>query len=223
MTPRPRRHLFLALVGTSLFAVLALLVWADFVVVRIDGRVATATYHFTMDHPALRRLVGIVTDLGDGRLLNWVGTVPVVFLLLRRESIRALVWAAGGLASWWIVPTLKAAFERKRPEFADLTSFSFPSGHAFGAATAYGLVALFFVRVLYPSRWRWPVAGVFAAIIVLVGLSRILLGVHYLTDVLAGIGLGLGWAFYCAALADWWDLRRLRGSAERVEQTQDPA
>jgi membrane-associated phospholipid phosphatase len=49
-----------------------------------------------------------------------------------------------------------------------------------------------------------------------------MLGYHYPSDVLAGMSLGLGWGFYWAALADWWDLRRLRGSAERVEQTQDP-
>jgi len=49
-----------------------------------------------------------------------------------------------------------------------------------------------------------------------------MLGVHYPSDVLAGVSLGLGWGFYWAALSDWWDLRRIRGSAERIEQTQDP-
>ena len=57
----------------------------------------------------------------------------------------------------------------------------------------------------------------------LVALSRPVIGVHYPSDVLAGMSLGLGWGFYWMALADWRDLRRLRGSAERVEQTQDPA
>jgi undecaprenyl-diphosphatase len=210
-------------VGTCLFAVLALLVAGDTAVVRLDRWISNGCYHFTVDHPGVHRAFRFVTDLGDGRFLNWVGLLSVVALLVRREWFRALVWAAGQLASWWIVPALKGVFERKRPEFADLDSFSFPSGHSFGAAVVYGLLALLAVRVWHRSRWRWPIAGGLAAVIVLVGLSRIMLGVHYFSDVLAGIGLGLGWAFWCAALADWWDLRRIRGSAERVEETQDPA
>ena len=223
MNPHPRRQLFFALVGTCLFAGLALLVAGDTALVRLDRWISNGCYHFAVDRPPVFRTFDRITHLGDGHFLNWVGALSVVVLLVRREWFRALVWAAGQLASWGIVPGLKAAFERKRPEFADLDSFSFPSGHSFGAAAVYGLLALVAVRVWHRSRWRWAIAGALAVLIALIGLSRIMLGVHYLSDVLAGIGLGLGWAFWCAALADWWDLRRIRGSAQRVEETQDPA
>ena len=84
------------------------------------------------------------------------------------------------------------------------------------------MLALAVLWVFQPYRWRWLVAGGLWVWILLVALSRPVLGVHYPSDVLAGMCLGLGWGFYWMALADWWDLPRIRGSAERVEQTQHP-
>lgn len=223
MNPHPRRYLFLALVGTSLFAVLALLVASDSAIVRLDRWISNGCYQFTIDRPTVHKFFRNVTDLGAGRSPTLVGSLTVIVLLVRREWFRSLVWAAGQLAVWWIIPLLKAQFERKRPDFADIDGFSFPSGHSFGAAVVYALLGLLVLRVWSQSRSRWVWAGVVWALVPLVGLSRIMLGVHYFSDVLAGIGLGLGWAFWCAALADWWHLRRIRGSAERVEATQDPA
>ena len=222
MTPRPRRYLFLALLGTCLFGLVAFLVKPQGAVDRFDAWVSDAAFHFTVGRPKLHATFDAITHFGDGQYLNWVGALGVGVLLVRREWFRALVWAAGQLASWGIVPFLKGAFERKRPVFADLESFSFPSGHAFASAVVYGLLALVALRVWTGSRWKWPIAGGLVVLFVLIGMSRVLLGKHYPSDVVAGWGLGLGWAFWCAALADWWDLRRVRGSAERVEQTQDP-
>jgi undecaprenyl-diphosphatase len=222
MAPRPRRFLLLALLGTSLFGLVAYLIKPEGVIDRFDARASDAAIQFTVGRPAFHAVVKTVTHFGDGQYLNVVGALGVGILLIRREWFRALVWAAGQLASWGIVPYLKAVFERKRPDFADLETFSFPSGHAFGSAVVYGLLALVALRVFHRYRWRWVVAGGLALVFVAVGLSRVFLGMHYPSDVVAGWGLGLGWAFWCAALADWWDLRRLRGSAERVERTQDP-
>ena len=72
MTPRPRRHLFLAVVGTGLFGLLALLVSAGSAVVRLDRWVSDGCFHFTMDRPGVHQLFNAITDLGDGRFLNWV-------------------------------------------------------------------------------------------------------------------------------------------------------
>jgi membrane-associated phospholipid phosphatase len=223
MTPRPRRYLFLALLGTCLFALVAFLVKPQGALDRFDGWVSDGSFRFTIARPKLHDTFNAITHLGDGWFLTGVGAVSAAVLLVRREWFRAVVWAAGGLALWAMVPLLKGAFERKRPDFADQETFSFPSGHAFGSAVVYGLMAILALRVWHGSRWRWVIAGGLALLILLIGLSRILLGKHYLTDVIAGWSLGLGWAFWCAALADWWDLRRIRGSAKRVEQTQDPA
>jgi undecaprenyl-diphosphatase len=221
--PRPRRYLFLALIGTTLFAVLALLVASDSAIVRLDRWISTGCYQFIIDRPTVHTFFRNITDLGAGRAPTLVGSFTVIVLLIRREWFRASIWAAGQLVVSRIIGVMKTQFERKRPDFADIDGFSFPSGHSFGAAVVYALLGLLVLRVWSQSRSRWVWASVVWALIPLVGLSRIMLGVHYFSDVLAGIGLGLGWAFWCVALADWWDLRRIRGSAERVEETKDPA
>jgi len=218
---RPRLYLFLALLCTCTFALLAILLEAG-ILGPLDSRHVVAIHQWAVDHPPVLRFFTFVTDLGAGRPLFWVGTLAVFALAWRREWFRALVWLVGLLAARPVSPWFKDQFGRVRPPFIDWPDFSFPSGHAFGSAVTYGMLALVVLRVWHGSRWRWVFAGALWAFIGLVALSRPVLGVHYPSDVLAGVSLGLGWGFYWAAVADWWDLRRLRGSAERVEQTQDP-
>jgi undecaprenyl-diphosphatase len=222
VTPRPRRYLFLSLAATALFAVLAALVESGSFLVGLDTRLVNALHDFAADRPAVLGFFVFVTDLGAGRPLWVVGAVAILLLAWRRRWFRALAWTAGLLVATWVTPVLKGKFRRVRPPFVDWQDFSFPSGHAFGSAATYGMLALAILVAFHPHRWRWAVAGLLWVWIGLVALSRPVIGVHYPSDVLAGMSLGLAWGFYWAALADWWDLRRLRGSAGRVEETQDP-
>jgi undecaprenyl-diphosphatase len=222
VTPHPRRYLFLSLCGTSLFAVIALLIVAGGAVIRLDGEYVQLLFDFGTDRSTVREIFVFITDLGAGRPLWIIGSAAVLALLIRRELFRALVWTVGLLVSRPVSPWLKGQFERTRPPFVDWPDFSFPSGHAFGSAVVYGMLALVVLRVWHGSPWRWVIAGALWLFIGLVALSRPILGVHYPSDVIAGVSLGLGWGFYWQALADWWDLRRQRGSAKRVEETKDP-
>jgi len=105
--------------------------------------------------------------------------------------------AWGGEAGLWIV--LSQYFDRARPLFDvsvwhKMTSPGFPSGHSFSAVLCFGLLAYLLVPKM--SSPFWKAAGIVAAvsIILYIGFSRIFVGDHYLTDVLAGYGLGLAWA-----------------------------
>ena len=89
---------------------------------------------------------------------------------------------------------------RARPAIDSLTSFagsSFPSGHTAAAAVCYSAVALVISRGRTP-RTRSILAGIAAGIAVAVGMSRMLLGVHWLTDVIAGLAVGWAWFALCA-------------------------
>lgn len=209
MIPRPRRFLFLALLCTCLFAVLAVLVETGGGLVRLDSRLVAELHQLAVDWPAVLDFFTFVTDLGTGRPLWYVGSAAVALLLVRRDWFRALVWALAMFASRPVSPWFKGQFERVRPPFVDWKDFSFPSGHAFGSAVVYGMLALAVLRVQHGSWWRWVAAGALWLFIGLVALSRPILGVHFPSDVVAGVCLGLGWGFYWAALADWRDLRSL--------------
>ena len=97
--------------------------------------------------------------------------------------------------------TLKYAFVRPRPEFANAyyheTGFSFPSGHAMLAVVFYGLLAYLLVCTI--PRWKWQAIFVLGAatLALLIGFSRLYLGVHYLTDVLGGWAAGSLWLAAC--------------------------
>lgn len=211
MTPRPRRFLVLSAIAAGVFAVVAVLVESGSFVVRLDEEVVTRLFKFAADRPGVVDFFTFVTNLGAGRPLWVVGAVAVLVVALRRDCFRILVWTAGLLVASRVTPFLKGEFRRVRPPFVHLEDFSFPSGHAFGSAATYGMLALAVLYAFRPHRWRWVVAGLLWVWIGLVALSRPVLGYHYPSDVLAGMSLGLAWGFCWAALADWWDLRRTRG------------
>ncbi|WP_454293279.1 phosphatase PAP2 family protein [Salana multivorans] len=139
--------------------------------------------------------------------LNWVGggivaiavipLVVVVALLVARRPRAALTAAVAMVASAGAVQVLKWLFDRERPDLMLVTSDagSFPSGHTANAAT----LAVLAVAVA-ASRWRWWVGAVGALYILLMAVRRLVLGVHWCTDVLGGALAGAGAALLVVAL-----------------------
>jgi membrane-associated phospholipid phosphatase len=110
---------------------------------------------------------------------------------------------------------MKYAFQRARPNFDEpllmLTTYSFPSGHVAGATLFYGvLAALLVTRVV---KWRWRLLIVLTALfmVLLVALTRVYLGVHYLSDVMAAFAEGVAWLALClTGLHTYWQHARSR-------------
>jgi undecaprenyl-diphosphatase len=132
--------------------------------------------------------------------------VAVLHLLRRRRAAVVLAVGVGGAAL--INTLLKLAFHRVRPElWTPLVverSFSFPSGHAMVSSA----LACSVTYILWHTRWRWLAVGLGLAVVVAIGLSRLYLGVHYPTDVLAGWTVGFFWVVIVRAVllmsARWW-------------------
>jgi membrane-associated phospholipid phosphatase len=147
-------------------------------------------------------LLSTVTALGGTQVLLAVTLAAILSLLLRRRVAHAALMGAalaGGQALNW---ALKAAFERPRPSFSDplatATGFSFPSGHAMVSLTVYGALA-FVIAAGVRSRRAQLLALISAiALVLTIGFSRIYLGVHYASDVLAAYSAGLAWLTLCA-------------------------
>jgi membrane-associated phospholipid phosphatase len=145
--------------------------------------------------------------------LNWpIRLAVMVLLAVRRRWLQLSAFVLAVATSEPLIGLLKAYYERPRPVggLYATDSFSFPSGHAIaGAVTAVGIV----IALLPPGpkRWRWEVqAAVFAG---LMALSRTYLGVHWLSDVLAGTLLGVTLAVGWPALLQELRERRMRSAA----------
>ncbi|MNS69179.1 phosphatidylglycerophosphatase B [compost metagenome] len=135
-----------------------------------------------------------VTELGGARISVAVGVAVFAWLWWRRAWITALYWAAALLGARACVMALKLGMARVRPAsiYSGLESYSFPSGHATSSMVTYGFLA-FLLCLRQPWRVRIPVLALTAVAVVAIGVSRLYLGMHWLSDVAAGYALGLAW------------------------------
>jgi membrane-associated phospholipid phosphatase len=148
------------------------------------------------------RFFAVITRLGDPEFLIALGTIVAAALLARRRWILACAWIGATVSGALLNRLLKAVFERARPlhdhGVVSETGWSFPSGHASGSMVVYGLLGYLIIRNA-PRAWHVPVALASVALITFVGSSRVLLQVHYLSDVLAGYASGAAWVALCIA------------------------
>jgi undecaprenyl-diphosphatase len=167
----------------------------------------------------LTTIAGIVTDAGSFALL---APLSIAFLLLRRwkrpfDDIALLVIAAGSA----VLPIVtKVIVARPRPtveNLSHLTSLSFPSEHTTQAAAVYLTIAIM-LSIGLNRGWRELVIVIAVVIALAVAWSRVYLGVHYPTDVIAGLLLGWGWAL----LVFHWARPKL-ASNESVTIANNPA
>ena len=141
-------------------------------------------------------VVKAVTWLGsDGVLWTVIGAATVILAIRRQWRLAAylLVTGAGALI---LDPILKSLVGRLRPvvahPIAHGTGNSFPSGHSLGSIVCYGAILLVFLPAAR-GRWRTAFITVIVTLVALIGISRILLGVHYLSDVLGAWAIGITW------------------------------
>lgn len=152
--------------------------------------------------PAVRELFALLTNLGDAGVLLAVVALCYWFGDRRRGAVAI----AGILGAFSLTLALKGLFALPRPpatiHVGHASGYGFPSGHAIGATVAWGLVALLLERGSYRRRVRIAGAGV-----AVVATSRVVIGVHYLADVVVGVAVGL---VYLAALVRFVDWRPRR-------------
>jgi undecaprenyl-diphosphatase len=155
-----------------------------------------------------------ITALGSLGVLSLVVAGTVTFLFLARQPVRAWTLLAamlGGIADTMV---LKAIFGRPRPNLplhqVDVYSSSFPSGHAVMAAVTYLTLGALVARGLRTSLLKMYVMLVALTITLLVGVTRVYLGVHWPSDVVGGWSLGAAWALICWAAAEWYSKAKER-------------
>jgi undecaprenyl-diphosphatase len=159
----------------------------------------------------LEELARDFTALGGTGILTFLILVVLGFLLLQRKIRVAgvmMVALGGGML---LSPALKLGFDRPRPDLVPhevlVYSASFPSGHALHAAVVYLTLGALLARVQPHRRLKGYVLSVSVVLMVLVGITRVYLGVHWPTDVLAGWAAGAAWAILCWLITFWLQQR----------------
>jgi membrane-associated phospholipid phosphatase len=162
--------------------------------------------------PGLASFFRLLTQLGGTICLSVLAVVACALLLRRGRRTDALLVALAYAGSEILTAVFKNTFERERPPFHDpalsFSTFSFPSGHSSVSAAVYGALAIVVIRSLRHRRAQILTVAVTAALVLAIGFSRIYLGAHYLSDVLAGLSLGLAWLTICVVALTVREARR---------------
>jgi undecaprenyl-diphosphatase len=199
---KTRRVLLRAIPLSLVVAIMALLLFAwmaeevlEAGTIRFDNSIRAAVHQRAS--PALTVFMRGITLLGSMEVLLPLVLIVVTFLLVRGKRYEAIVLSvtmAGGVI---LNMVLKLSFHRVRPDpFFDLAtpaSYAFPSGHALLALCFYGVMVRILSDSLKSREYRWMVWVGAVLLIGLIGLSRIYLGVHHASDVLAGYAAAIVW------------------------------
>jgi undecaprenyl-diphosphatase len=151
-----------------------------------------------------------LTALGSATVLVLFVLAVAGALLARRQHHALVLLLVAALGGMLLNILLKPVFGRPRPDavlrLVEVKSLSFPSGHAMGSAIIYFTLAALLARLVEARALKLYFLGLAALLTFLVGASRVYLGVHYPSDVLAGWTVGLAWALLC-----WTVARYLQG------------
>lgn len=143
----------------------------------------------------------IITTIGNVEILLPFTLLVLAYFIYKKHYLNTLIvlFSVGGAAAANIV--LKLLFQRDRPSFWQSaiteTGYSFPSGHAMLSSAL--ILSIMFIT--WQTRWRWPVIIVGSIMIGLIGLSRLYLGVHYPTDIIAGWSVSFVWVLIVCVIA----------------------
>lgn len=154
-----------------------------------------------------------VTALGSMVVLTALTVLVAGFLALTRRFGAALFLVAAALGGQMLNSVLKTAYGRERPDISlrwlQIDSLSFPSGHATSSAVIYLTLAVLLTRLMTTRAQKFYLFGAALLLTAAVGFSRVYLGVHYPSDVIAGWALGIAWAQLCWFAAQIIGRRRL--------------
>jgi membrane-associated phospholipid phosphatase len=213
LEPRSTRFLFAGFLAAA--ASLLLFAWLanemlHGATLRFDNLVRD-TVHSWASPPLTAAMRGI-TQLGSPEFLILVSVVLIWRLAQAGRKRAVIVLAVGAIGAELLNLLLKQLFHRQRPEaffgYAEPLGYSFPSGHSIGSCCFYGLAAaMVTARIESPAGKALVWAGA-AVVVGLIGLSRVYLGVHYPSDVIAGYAAAIVWVAALRAAYGLWLRRR---------------
>ena len=163
-------------------------------------------------HPTLTTAAQAISLLGSVAFLSAISVCLGIYFAVRSRWNRFVALALTMLGGSLLNIVLKHFFQRQRPVLENplvtLTSFAFPSGHTMGATLLYGILTLIALRFVKTPWQRVALIVTAISLIALIGLTRIYLGAHFLTDVLAAFAIGSAWLAFAWTTAETFRMRR---------------
>jgi undecaprenyl-diphosphatase len=180
---------------------------------RWDTSAANHLHSWVRESPGLVSVLRFVTRLGAGGWLSIVVAAVSVVLLRAGRQRATLFLIATSVVDGLLIRVVKVLVARPRPSLvapvATASGKSFPSGHTMGATVIYGAVLIVLLPWLSRRSRRLAIAG-WLVLVASIGFTRLALGVHYITDVLAGFVLGCAWLALATAAFRMWVVEERR-------------
>lgn len=193
---------FLLVASAAIFVTLGAEILHNDWLTRNDRNVA-AWFHAHMT-PRATAAMKAVTELAAFWTVTTLASILGLILVLLKKWQQLLLLIVALPGGRLLCYGLKVAFQRQRPQFNDLnltvTGYSFPSYHAMDATLLYGFVVIFALVSLQSWRARLALTATASLLILLIGLSRVALDAHYVSDVVGAIAAGLAWLSICFAI-----------------------
>lgn len=182
---------------------------------------AFAFFH-SINTPALISVMKTITFFGSTWFLisGYIIIIIVLYFIHRRTD--ALNVAIVAITSNLLMFGLKEFFKRQRPELPlleELTNYSFPSGHATSSFIFFSVMVYLISKSKIGIKWKWIFGTLFILFSVTIGISRIVLRYHYVTDVLAGFCIGTAWVIFSLWLERKLTSRKVERQLDTVQET----
>ena len=185
--------IFLLITGVLVFALIA-----DEAVLEHENKVDGIIFSFfdSISSPVLIKVMNVFTFLGSAAFLFPAYFILVSYFLIRKKFIYAIETSIIGVSSQCLLYALKQIFHRQRPGASlikNLTTYSFPSGHTFSSFIFCAILIYIVQHSKLKANFRWLISVLLLLFALTISVSRVVLKVHYPTDVFASLCLALAW------------------------------
>ncbi len=201
----------LVVLGGLLFGAMAFELKTNGPLIQTDVTLASRAHRFAVNTAATTYETLTFGFFLGKEVIELIGAILLIYFLYKHfwpELAMILIGWSGGTVLWFFITRY---FDRPRPEpqmGIQVHYPSFPSGHTMQSVLCFGLLAYFLIPHMPSTFWKWVIAIVAVLTMLFIGFSRVFQGGHYLSDVLAGYGLGTAWAGLVYTILEAFTLRR---------------